>query len=148
MVSCCRLLGVKPFILDVKPWKGKDVPVNLYVMNLILCPDKKGRDPKAQLSPPRCTSRLRSGGPSCGSLRARAADPAPAIAEEPGPEPSWPAGSSGSGRRAQGPRLCRRRWLLPSGRRGREGGEGHRRLQAWAKACCAGLSRSVMSNTL
>ena len=51
MVSCCRLLGVRSFVLEVQSWSGNNVCVNLYQMNVILCPDKKGQNPKAQLSP-------------------------------------------------------------------------------------------------
>ena len=50
VVSCCRLLGVRSFVLEVQSWSGHDVPVNLYQMNFILRPDKKGQSPKAQLS--------------------------------------------------------------------------------------------------
>ena len=50
MVSCCRLLSVRFFVLEVQSWAGSDVPVNLYQMNGILCPDQKGQSPKAQLS--------------------------------------------------------------------------------------------------
>ena len=43
MVSCCRLLGVRSFFLEVWSWSSDDVPVNLYQMNVILCPVKKAR---------------------------------------------------------------------------------------------------------
>ena len=43
----CRLLGVRPFVLKVRSWSGNDVPVNLYQMNVILSPDKKGQSLKA-----------------------------------------------------------------------------------------------------
>ena len=42
MVSCCKLPGVQSFVLEVWSWSGNDVPVNLYQMNVILCPDEKG----------------------------------------------------------------------------------------------------------
>ena len=45
--SCCRLLGVRPFVLKVRLWSGNDVPVNLYQMNVILCANKKGQRLKA-----------------------------------------------------------------------------------------------------
>ena len=51
VVSCCTFLGVRSFVLEVQSWSGHDVPVNLYQMNFILRPDKKGQSPKAQLSP-------------------------------------------------------------------------------------------------
>ena len=45
--SCCRLLGVRPFVLKVRSWSGNEVPVNLYQMNVILCANKKGQSLKA-----------------------------------------------------------------------------------------------------
>ena len=51
MVSCCRLLGVRFFVLEVRSWSGNDVLVILYQMNVILCSDKKGQGLKAQLLP-------------------------------------------------------------------------------------------------
>ena len=48
MVSCCRLLGVRSFVLEVQSWSGNNVCVNLYQMNVILCPDQTGQSPKAQ----------------------------------------------------------------------------------------------------
>ena len=51
MVSCCRLLGVRSFALEVRSWSGNHVPINLYQTNVILHPDKKGQGPRAQISP-------------------------------------------------------------------------------------------------
>lgn len=48
-VSCCKLLGVRVF--EVRSWSGKKVPITLYQMNIIFCPNKKGQGPKVQLSP-------------------------------------------------------------------------------------------------
>ena len=53
MVSCGKLLGVRSFVLEVRSRSGNHVPVNLYQMNIILCSDKKGKGPQAQLSPSR-----------------------------------------------------------------------------------------------
>ena len=50
MVSCCRLLGVRSFVLEVRSWAGNDVPINLFLMNVIVCSGKK-QSPKAQFSP-------------------------------------------------------------------------------------------------
>ena len=50
MVSCYRLLLVRSFVLEAQSWSGNYVPVNLYQINVIVCPDKKGLSPKAQLS--------------------------------------------------------------------------------------------------
>ena len=51
VVSCCRLLGVRSFVLEVQSWSGNNVCVNLYQMNVILSSDKKEQGPKAKLSP-------------------------------------------------------------------------------------------------
>ena len=59
MVSCCRLLGVRSFVLKVRSWSGNDVPVNLYQMNVILCPDEKGKVPRHNFYLPRSQSWLR-----------------------------------------------------------------------------------------
>ena len=53
MVSCGKLLGVRSFVLEVRSRSGNHVPVNLYQINIILCSDKKGKGPQAQLSPSR-----------------------------------------------------------------------------------------------
>ena len=42
MVSCCKLLGVRFFVLEVMSWSGNDISVNLYQTNIILCSDKEG----------------------------------------------------------------------------------------------------------
>ena len=71
MVTCCRLLHVRSFVLKVRSWLSNNVPVNLYQLNVILCPDKKGQSPKAQqLSPSKVPVWLREGSsfhslPSC-----------------------------------------------------------------------------------
>ena len=65
MVGCCRLL-------EVRSWSGNDVPVNLYQMNVILCPDQKGQSPKAQLSPSKVLALTKGRESSAGSsFRAR-----------------------------------------------------------------------------
>ena len=51
MVSCCKLLGVRAFLLEVRSWSGNDVLVTLYQTNVILCSDEKRQGPKSQLSP-------------------------------------------------------------------------------------------------
>ena len=51
MVSGCKLLGVRSFVPEVRSQSGNDVPVNLHQTNVILCSDKKGQGPKAQLLP-------------------------------------------------------------------------------------------------
>ena len=39
-----------PLCLKVRSWSGNDVPIHLYQMNVIFCPDKRGQSLKAQLS--------------------------------------------------------------------------------------------------
>ena len=51
VVSPCRLLRVRAFVLEVKSWSGNDVPINFYQTNIILCSDRKGPGPKAHLHP-------------------------------------------------------------------------------------------------
>ena len=51
MVSCCKLLGVRAFLLEVRSQSGNDLLVTLYQTNVILCSNKKRQAPKAQLSP-------------------------------------------------------------------------------------------------
>ena len=50
MVSCCKLLGIRAFAVEVRSWSGNHVPVSLYQTNVILCPDKKGPCSEAKLS--------------------------------------------------------------------------------------------------
>ena len=50
MGSCCKLLGVRTSVLEVRSWSGNDVPVNLHQVNIIPCSDKNRQGPKAQLS--------------------------------------------------------------------------------------------------
>ena len=56
MVSCWRLLSVRTFVLEVWLWSGNDVPVPLYQVNVMLCPEQKGQSPNAQL--PRSLSKV------------------------------------------------------------------------------------------
>ena len=97
MVSCCKLLGVRSFILEVRSWSDHHLPVNLYQMNVILYPDKKGPGPKAQLIPSEVhilaeMRQITAGG----ALRARIPDPVQVSSlREQGAQPNWPLGSSG-----------------------------------------------------
>ena len=50
MISCWKLLSVRTFVLEVWLWSGNDVPVPLYQVNVMLCPEQKGQSPNAQLS--------------------------------------------------------------------------------------------------
>ena len=72
VVSCCRILDIRSFVLEVRSWSHNDVPVNLYQMNVILCPDQKGQSPKAQLSPSKVLALTKGRESSAGSsFRAR-----------------------------------------------------------------------------
>ena len=86
MVSCCRLLGVRAFLLEVRSWSGNDLLVSLYQTNVILCSDKKRQGLKAQLSPSKVQVLAKRKQVSVGSsLRARS--PAPdqlSLPREPG----------------------------------------------------------------
>ena len=69
---------------------GNDVPVNLYKMNVILCPDKKGQSPKAQHSPSKVPVLAKRRQISVGgSFRARFPHPAqPLSLKEPDVQPN------------------------------------------------------------
>ena len=138
MVSCYRLLGDRFFTLKVRSLSGKDVPVSLYQMNVILCPDKKGKGPKTQLSPSRVSVLAKRRQISVGSsLRARFPDSAQLSSlKEPGTQPNQLLGSSGRPERGEirshklGPRQTTTA-IWPQ----RQGwGEVHCCLKAWAKA--------------
>ena len=61
MVSCCRPLGVRSFVLKVRSWSANDVPVNLYQMNVFSVLTRKGKVPRHNFYPPRSQSWLRGG---------------------------------------------------------------------------------------
>ena len=98
MVSCCKLLGVRSFALEVSSWSGNDVPVNfhLYQKNVILCPDQKGQSPKAQLSYSEVPVLVKRRQILAGSsFRARFPHPAQLSSlREPGIQPNCPSVSS------------------------------------------------------
>ena len=48
MVSCCKLLGVRAFLLEVRSRSGNDLLVTLYQTNVIQCSDTKNQGPNAQ----------------------------------------------------------------------------------------------------
>ena len=50
VVSCCKFLGVRSFVLKVRSLSAHDVCQNLHNRNVIFCSDKKGKIPKPQLS--------------------------------------------------------------------------------------------------
>ena len=50
MIICCTPFGVRSFAFEVKSWAGNYVPINLYQVDAILCFDKIGWGPQAQLS--------------------------------------------------------------------------------------------------
>ena len=138
MISCCGFLGIRSFVPEVRSWSSNDVAVDLYQMNIILCPDKKGPGPKAQLLPSKVPILVARRQLSAGSfLRARSPDPAQlSLLEEAGAQPNWPSGSSGYPKaRRQGPTDCNPgRLPLLLGCRDKDGGEVHCCLKAWAKA--------------
>ena len=77
MVSCCRLLAVRSFVLEVQSWSSNNVPVNLYRINVVLRPDGKKQSPKAQLSPSKVPGLAKRRQISAGSsFRARFPHPA------------------------------------------------------------------------
>ena len=95
-MSCCKLLGIRSFVLEVRSWSGNDGPVNLYQTNVISVLTKKGQVPR-QLTPSKVPVRAKRRQNSAGSsLRAKSPDPGLLSSlREPGAQPSWPSGSSG-----------------------------------------------------
>ena len=96
-------------------------------MNGILCPDQKGQDPKAQLSPSKVPVLAKRRRISVGSsFRARFPHPSQLSSlREPGIQPNWSSASSGGPKgETRSHRSGRRPLLL--GHREREGGEVHR----------------------
>ena len=133
VVSCCRILDIRSFVLEVRSWSGNDVPVNLCPKNVILCPEKKGQSPKAQLLPSKVPVLAKRRQISVGSyFRARFPHPSqlPSL-REPGIQLDWPSVSPGHPngetrslrlqltQMATAIRLQRQRWgrgsLLPQG---------------------------------
>ena len=98
MVSCCRLLGVRSLVLQVRSWSGSDDLVNLYQMNVILCLGKKGKVPSQSFHPSRSQSWLRGGrsqlaspsGPDSHILSSQLSS-----LREPYTQSNWPSVSSG-----------------------------------------------------
>lgn len=60
-VSCCKRLGGRACVPEIRSRSGNDAPVNLHQVNIMLCSDKKGHSPQAQPSPNECGSWLRGG---------------------------------------------------------------------------------------
>ena len=96
VVSYCRLLGIRCFVLEVWSWSDNDVSVNLYQMNVILCPNQKEQSPKVQLSPSKVPALAKRRQISVGSsFRARFPHPAQLSSlREPGSQPNCPSVSS------------------------------------------------------
>ena len=90
MASCCKFVGVRSFVLEVRSWSGNNVLINLYQINVIFYSDKKGQGPKAQLSPSKVPVLAKKMQILVGSsLRARFPDPAQLSSlREPGGQPN------------------------------------------------------------
>ena len=129
MVSCCYLLGVRCFDVEVWSWWGNNVPVNLYKMNVIFSLDKKGHGSNAQLSPSKISGLAKRRQISVGSsFRTKFPHSAQLTPlREPGTQPSWPSISSGCPSGRPGLTDCGQgTWPLLFSRRDRDGGEVHR----------------------
>lgn len=87
---------------------GNDLPVNLYQMNVTLCPDRKGQGPKAHLSPSKVPVLIERKQISFGSsFRARFPQPAQLSSlREPGTQLNWPSVSSAAQMGRPGPTNC------------------------------------------
>ena len=129
MVSCCYLLGVRCFDVEVWSWWGNNIPVNLYKMNVIFSLDKKGHGSNAQLSPSKISGLAKRRQISVGSsFRTKFPHSAQLTPlREPGTQPSWPSISSGCPSGRPGLTDCGQgTWPLLFSRRDRDGGEVHR----------------------
>lgn len=141
VVSCCRLLGVRPFVL-VQSWWVSDGPVNLYQVQFILCSDTNGQSSQGQRSFSKAPILAERREISAGSsFKARLPHPAqPSSLSEPGIQPSWPLASPSH---LNGETRSHRLWTgqidaaIRPRRQGR--GEDHCGLMAWATAS-GGLS--------
>ena len=48
---CCQQLGVRSFVLEVRPWSGKDVTINLHKQMLFSVLTRKGNIPRHNFHP-------------------------------------------------------------------------------------------------
>ena len=127
-----QILVSEPLFL--RSWSDNNIPVNLQQTNVILCSDKRRKDPSGTVFT------LWAPGPgweevSLNWLSLKARSPGLAQLREPEGNPTalrlpeqWVKG--GPGPTASDPS----RWPLPSGPRGGDGGEVHHRLKAWARS--------------
>ena len=60
-VSCCKRLGGRACVPEVRSRSGNDGPRNLHQLNNMLCSDKKGHGPQAKPSPSEVWYWLRGG---------------------------------------------------------------------------------------
>ena len=104
MVSCCKLLGVRSFVPEVRSRSGNNLLVNLYQMNVILSSDKKEQGPKAKLSPSGVLVLAKRREISVGSFGPGSQTARMSSLREPGTEPSGPQAAQRRGR--QGPTDC------------------------------------------
>ena len=94
MVSCCKLLGIRSFVLEVRSWSGNNIPVNLYQTKVILC-QERASGPKAQLASSKVLVLAKRRQISVGSsLRTRSPNPAK-LSSLPCTQPTLPSVSSG-----------------------------------------------------
>ena len=127
VASCCKLLGVKSFVLEVRSWSGNNVSVNPYQMNVYSLSWQEKQGPKAQLSPSKVLILAKRRQVSVGSsLSARSPHRAQLSSlKEPGAQPSWPSGSSGHSEGRPGHTECNPGTLpLLLGHRRKDGGRG------------------------
>ena len=115
MLSCCKLLGIRSFVSKV--WS--QVLHQEKKKNVILCSEKKGQGPKAQLSPCEVQVLAKRKKVSVGSsLSARSPALHPAVIPEKArsPGPNWPSGSLGHpNRRGWSQADCCCLWVTEAG---------------------------------
>ena len=117
MLSCCKLLGIRSFVSEV--WSQVLHQEKKKKKNVILCSEKKGQGPKAQLSPCEVQVLAKRKQVSVGSsLSARSPAPHPAVIPEKArsPGPNWPSGSLGHpNRRGWSQADCCCLWVTEAG---------------------------------
>ena len=145
VVSCCRLLGVRSFVLMSSQGQVSDGPVNLYQIHFIFCSDTNGQSSQGQRSASKAPVLAERREISAGSsFRARLPHPTqPSSLSELGIQPSWPSVSPSH---LNGEPRSHRLWprqIAAAIRPQRQGwGEDRCRLKAWAMAS-GGLSEAL-----
>ena len=103
MVSCCKLLGVRSFVLEVRSLSGNNVPVNLYQTMLFSVLTRKGKVPRHNFHPSKVSVLAKKWQISAGGSLRGPPDPVQLSSlRKPSDQTNWPIGSSGHPSKAGG----------------------------------------------